>query len=132
MRLSEEEYHNLIRRVACPQKAPIISLPGPASRSKPSKYHNIITECDNIKFQSKKEAAYYRELCCRVHSGEVLYFLRQTVFHLAGGVKYLVDFAEFWADGTVHFVDVKGHKTAMYKVKKRLVEAEYPIKIEEA
>lgn len=129
MRITEEEYHNLIRRVGCPQIAPIIPLPGAANRSKPSKYHNIITECDNIKFQSKKEAAYYRELCCRVHAGEALYFLRQVPFHLKGGVKYVVDFVEFWADGTVHYVDVKGHKTAMYKVKKKLVEASFPVKI---
>jgi hypothetical protein len=99
---------------------------------KPSKYHNIITECDSIRFQSKKEAAYYRELCCRRHAGEVNFFLRQVPFHLQGGVKYVVDFVEFHTDGSVRFVDVKGHRTEMYRVKKRLVEASYPIKISEA
>ena len=99
---------------------------------KPSKYHAIMEECQGIKFQSKKEARYFRELQARVHLGAVKFFLRQVPFHLQGGVKYVVDFAEFWDDGSVHFVDVKGHKTEMYKVKKRLVEASYPVRIEEA
>lgn len=128
MRLSEEEYFRLARRVTSPV-LPILTLPLPAP--KPSKYHNVITECDGIKFQSKKEAKYYRELLCRIHAGEVRYFLRQVPFHLKGGVKYVVDFVEFWVDGSVHFVDVKGHKTEIYRVKKRLVEAEYPVRIEE-
>ncbi len=126
MKITEEQYQSILRRHACPV-LPVLSPPPP----KPSKYHNIITECDGIKFQSKKEAKYYRELCCRVHAGEVSYFLRQVPFHLQGGVKYVVDFAEFHRNGSVHFVDVKGHKNAMYLVKKRLVEAEYPIRIEE-
>jgi len=90
-----------------------------------------MTECDGIRFQSKKEAKYYRELLCRVHSGEVDYFLRQVPFHLKGGVKYVVDFMEVWVDGSIHWVDVKGHKTEMYRVKKKLTEAEYPVRIEE-
>lgn len=57
-------------------------------------------------------------------------FLRQVPLHI-GVVRYVVDFVRFDADGTVHFVDVKGHKTDMYKMKKRMVEAEYPITIEE-
>lgn len=127
MRITEQEYNTLIRRAGCPV-FPIVSPPPP----KPSKYHNVITECDGIKFQSKKEAKYYRELCARVHAGEVEYFLRQVPFHLKGGVRYVVDFMEILSDGRIRYVDVKGHKTAMYRVKKRLVEAEYPIKIIEA
>ncbi len=103
----------------------------PSTNPKPSKMHNIFEECDGIKFQSKKEAKYYRELLCRVHVGEVAYFLRQVPFHLQGGVKYLVDFMEVWVDGSIHWIDVKGHKTEMYRVKKRLTEASYPVRIEE-
>jgi len=99
---------------------------------KPSKYHSIMEECDGIKFQSKKEAKYYRELLCRVHAGEVKYFLRQVPFHLKGGVKYLVDFMEVMADGKIRYVDVKGYKTKIYEVKRKLVEAVYPVKILEA
>jgi len=98
---------------------------------KPSKYHSVITEVDSIRFQSKREARYYRELQARVHLGEVKYFLPQVPFRLQGGIKYVVDFMEVWSDGSIHFVDVKGFKTQTYKIKKRLVEASYPIKIEE-
>ena len=44
----------------------------------------------------------------------------------------MVDFVEFWKNGEVRFVDVKGMRTPMYTVKKKLVEASYPIQIIEA
>lgn len=125
MRITESEYYALIRRAGTPP-FPIMTTPPP----KPSKYHAIITEADGIRFQSKREAAYYRELCCRVHAGEVLYFLRQVPLHLNGGVKYVCDFVEFWRDGSVHYVEVKGMETATWRIKKRLVESSYPIRIE--
>jgi hypothetical protein len=95
------------------------------------KYKAVKTECDGIKFDSKKEARYYSELKLRVAAGEVVFFLRQVPFDLPGGVKYRLDFMEFRTDGTVHCIDVKGYSTAGYKAKKRQVEALYPIKIEE-
>jgi hypothetical protein len=85
---------------------------------------------DGLKFPSKKEGAYYLSLKERVKSGEVLFFLMQSPFHLPGGIKYIVDFVEFHSDGTVHFVDVKGYETDKFKLKKRLVEGTYPIEIE--
>lgn len=99
--------------------------------AKPSKFHAVLTECDGIKFQSKKEAAYFRELQARVHMGEVAYFLRQVPFDLIGGVKYRVDFMECLKDGTIRYVDVKGYRTQTYKMKRRMVEASYPVKIVE-
>jgi hypothetical protein len=51
--------------------------------------------------------------------------------HLTGGVKYVCDFLIFWADDTVTFEDVKGMRTPMYKLKKKQVEALYPIIITE-
>ena len=90
------------------------------------KYSAVRVERDGIKFASKKEARYYERLKLRVRSGEVLFFLRQTPFHLPGGVKYVCDFQEFHADGNVRFVDVKGVETAMFKAKKKQVEALYP------
>jgi hypothetical protein len=96
-----------------------------------NKFHNVITEMDNIKFQSKKEARYYSELKARVHLGEVKYFFRQIPILLPGDIRYRVDFIEFWTDGSVKYIDVKGHRTDVYKMKKKLVEATYPIIIEE-
>jgi hypothetical protein len=96
------------------------------------KFNAVRTEVDNQKFSSKKEGKYYQQLKLRQKAGEVIFFLRQCPFHLKSGIKYIVDFVEFWTDGTVHFVDVKGYsKMPVYIMKKKLVEAEYPIEIEE-
>ena len=95
------------------------------------KYNAVATELDGIRFASKKEANYYLTLKIRKKSGFVVQFLRQVPFHLPGNVVYRVDFMEFWADGTVHFVDVKGMKTKDFIMKKKLVEQLYaPIEIE--
>lgn len=96
------------------------------------KFHNIPTEVDGIIFHSKKEAQYWQDLLLARKSGELLFALRQVPFHLPGGVSYRVDFLEFWRDGDVRAVDVKGFKTRAYIDKKKLVEALYPIKIIEA
>ena len=94
------------------------------------KFHAKPTTTNNIKFASKAEAKYYRELLLRQKAGEVLFFLRQVPMHFPGGTVYRVDFQEFHADGTVHFVDVKGMETEVFKLKKREVEALYPVEIE--
>ena len=95
------------------------------------KYRAVKTTRDGIKFDSKKEAAYYEKLKLRVQSGEVVTFLRQTPFHLPAGVRYVCDFQEFHADGSVHFVNVKGFETPEFKAKKKMVEQIYaPITIE--
>jgi hypothetical protein len=95
------------------------------------KFNARRVECDGIKFPSKREAAYYQQLKTRQAAGDVVFFLRQTPLHLPGGVKYVADFVRFDADGTVHFVDTKGMKTPTYIAKKKIVEALYPITIEE-
>ena len=98
----------------------------------PKAYHKFKakqTEIDNIKFASRKEAKYYMELKLRQRAGEVLFFLRQVPFHLTGDIKYVCDFQVFLTDGTVEFVDVKGMETDMFKLKKKQVEALYPIEI---
>ncbi len=87
------------------------------------------TEVDGIRFASKKESLYYRDLLLLQKSGEIVFFLMQTPFRLPGGVIYRADFMEFWASGEVKIVDVKGHKTPEYISKKKMVEALYPIKI---
>ena len=95
------------------------------------KYHAKPTEINGIRFASKKEAKYYTELLIRRDQlKEVVFFLRQVPFHLPGNVKYVVDFQEFHADGTVHFIDVKGMKTKDFIMKKKMVEDLYPIEIE--
>ncbi len=87
------------------------------------------TNVDGIKFSSKKEANRYNILKLLQKSGDILFFLRQVPFHLPGGVKYVCDFLIFWANGDVTIEDVKGFKTEIYKAKKKMVEALYPIEI---
>ena len=95
------------------------------------KYNAVATELDGIRFDSKAESRYYSQLKIRKQAGEVVVFLMQVPFRLPGGVRYVVDFMEFHADGTVHFVDVKGMETASFKAKKKQVEEIYaPIVIE--
>lgn len=96
-----------------------------------SKYRAIKTEYNGIVFDSKKEAAYCAKLDLLKRAGKVLYYLRQVPFDLPGGVKYRADFMEVWSDGRIRFVDCKGMITPIYRMKKRQVEALYPVKIEE-
>lgn len=95
------------------------------------KFNAIRTEVDGIKFSSKSEAKRYKNLMLLQASGEVLFFLRQVPIHLPGNTKYVLDFLIFWANGDVTFEDVKGMKTPMYILKKKQVEALYPISITE-
>ena len=88
-------------------------------------------ELDGIKFASKKEAKRYQQLKMLQNSGEILFFLRQVPFHLQAGVKYVCDYLIFWTNGEVTIEDVKGIKTDMYILKKKMVEATYPITITE-
>jgi len=125
----ENALKELLARMKSGKPADNLFSPPPVSNNK---FHAIMTEVDGMKFQSKKESRYYLELKARVHLGEVKYFLRQIPILLPGGVKYVVDFVEFLTDGSVRYVDVKGCRTDVYKVKKKLVEATYPIKIIEA
>jgi dsDNA-binding SOS-regulon protein len=86
---------------------------------------------DGFRFDSKKEAKRYDDLKLLKRAGEVVFFLRQAPFHLPGNVTYRIDFVVFWSDGNVTFEDVKGVRTPQYITKKKMVEALYPIEIEE-
>lgn len=101
----------------------------PAEPAKRNKYGAQATVVDGIRFDSKREARYYEQLKLRVESGEVRFFLRQVPLHLPGGTRLVIDFLEFLADGTQRFVDVKGRETPAFKIKRREIEAIYPIRI---
>lgn len=103
-----------------------ISMPWNRPRHK---FNAIRTESDGRKFSSKREARYYEELKLRRAAGEVLFFLWQVPLHLAGGVRYVIDFLVFFVDGHCEFTEIKGFDTPMGKMKRRLAEAEYPIQI---
>jgi len=98
---------------------------------KRSKYFNVRTEVDGIKFASKAEAKRYQELKLMQEAGIIKWFIMQTPWLLPGGIKYVSDFLVFYTDGTVVVEDVKGVKTDVYKLKKKLFESSYPFTIAE-
>jgi dissimilatory sulfite reductase (desulfoviridin) alpha/beta subunit len=120
MKVTEAEFQLLKTRDV---NLSLVHQPRHKFRAKPS-------DEDGIHFASKKERAYYRVLKLRQKSGEVLFFLRQAPFHLPGNVRHVIDFIEFWADGTVHFVEIKGFDTPMGKLKRKQVMDIYPIVVE--
>lgn len=94
-----------------------------------SKFNAIKTTVDGITFHSRKESRYYETLKAFQKTGDLKFFLRQVPFHLPGGVRYIVDFVEFWGNGDVRFVDIKGYFTAISKTKIKIVESLFPVKI---
>ena len=94
-----------------------------------NKYGNIKTEVDGIKFDSKAEARRYSELKLLEKAGEISNLELQPRYDIKIGGKYIAhykaDFRYFTAEEAV-VEDVKGVKTPIYRLKKKLVEALYP------
>lgn len=107
-----------------------------------SKYYSKKVIVDGIKFDSKKEAAYYQKLKILEKTGKIKNltlqkeFLLQEKFKLNGKtrreINYRADFSYISTDDDkLHIVDVKGYRTDVYKLKKKLFEYKYGIEIEE-
>jgi hypothetical protein len=97
-------------------------------KKKKSKYKANRVEIDGVKFDSQKEADYYCELKLRLQAGEINGFCRQAEFILDGGIRYIADFIVFYKDHA-EVIDVKGFKTDVYKLKKKLFESRFNLKI---
>lgn len=95
-------------------------------KKKTHKYNAKATVIDGFRFDSKKEAARYVRNKLLLSNGEMIMQLRQTPFHLPDGVIYRLDFMEFYSDGRILFIDIKGRDTAMSKLKRGQVECLYP------
>lgn len=102
-------------------------------KKKPSKYKAVKTEYDGIKFDSKKEAARYSTLILLKTSGQIKKIELQPRFDIIVNGRfcgfYKADFRITGNNDVVTIEDVKGMKTAVYKLKKKLIEAIYGIKI---
>lgn len=100
-----------------------------------SKYRNKRTLYNGRLFASKKEAERAIELDLLVRSGIVKEWEAQPRFPMEhNGVKicsYVGDFRVIYPDGRIEIEDVKGMKTPMYNLKKKLVRAFYGIDIKE-
>ena len=103
-----------------------------------TKYRAIKTEVDGIMFDSKKEANRYVELKEKLNAGIIQDLKLQPKFDcVINGKKvctYKADFEYLLVDeigpqGQIgHYVveDVKGFKTPVYRLKKKMVEALFP------
>lgn len=98
-----------------------------------SKYSNKKTEIDGIIFHSQKEAYRYKELKLLEKAKHIYSLALQTRFMLQeafekqgehfGQITYLADFTYYEAKNKNIWIveDVKGMKTDVYKLKKKLL-----------
>lgn len=100
-----------------------------------SKYGNKETDYSGRRYDSKKEAERAAELDVLQRSGVVRNWQAQPKFHFEhNGQKictYIADFRVEYPDGRVEIEDVKGVKTGVYSIKKKLMKAFYGIEIKE-
>ena len=100
-----------------------------------NKYKNNKTVVNGHEFDSKKEARRYYKLLAMERAGEIKDLRLQPEYELIPRFKkgnktyrktvYIADF-EYVEDGMTIVEDVKGFKTPVYKLKKKLFEYKYP------
>lgn len=108
------------------------------SIKKGNKFGAKKTIIDGIKFDSKREAAYYGQLKIMKRGGLIQSFERQISFDLlAAGLdprtetypcvaKHIVDFLVTMIDGRQEVHEVKGMETAIWRLKVKIFKANYP------
>lgn len=103
-----------------------------------NKYRNTKVQYEGIKFDSIKERDYYIQLQLQMKAIQpeykVLNIELQVPYPIFINNKkictYIADFVVTYKD-RAEVIDVKGFKTQIYKLKKKLVEAIYGITIKE-
>ena len=97
-----------------------------------SKYNEIRTTIDGITFASKAEAARYQQLKLLVRAGDIEDLVLQPKFSIVINDQkictYIADF-QYYQDGKIIIEDVKGVRTPVYNLKKKLVKALHGIEI---
>lgn len=100
-----------------------------------AKYNNRKTVIDGITFDSAKEARRYGELKLLQRAGEISNLNLQSEYELTVNwqkiCKYRADFEYTTKDGRKVVEDVKGVRTPVYQLKKKLMKAVYNIEIKE-
>lgn len=121
------------------------------------KYGNTKITVDGIQFDSKREAARYRELKLLERAGVISFLQRQTKFQLIPDqhapsnaiytkgprkgqrkpgklleheCSYIADFC-YIRNGETVVEDAKGYRTEVYRIKKKLMLERYGIQIRE-
>lgn len=126
MKISKEVYNKLLNN---------------SITTKQNKYKNKKVEYDGIKFDSQKEKSWYIKYKLMEQAGEIHDLKMQVPFTLIETFKlkdktyrktiYKADFTFIDKEGKYHVIDVKGVKTDVYKLKKKLMAWKYGIEIEE-
>jgi hypothetical protein len=102
---------------------------------RPSKYGSVRTTVDDVTFDSKRESQRYLELKTLERAGEILNLELQPSYELVvNGQKigtYKADFRYIDNEGNTIVEDVKGVRTDVYKLKRKLMMAIHGIEIEE-
>lgn len=99
-----------------------------------NKYNAKKTVVDGITFDSKKEAKRYGELLLLQRAGVISNLQLQVPYILINkskygrAIKYVADFV-YYENKQIVVEDVKGIRTPVYRLKKRLFEEKYGIKI---
>jgi len=104
--------------------------------AKPHKYHARRTTVDGVKFDSEREAEYIGGLILQQRAGIIrLLEIHPSYPITVNGVLIGVYEADaryvLVETGATVVVDVKGVRTPLYRLKKKLVEAIYDIRIQE-
>lgn len=113
--------------------------------SKGSKYKNTKVAVDGITFDSKREAKRYQELKLLERAGEIAnltiqpkfplrcngrdILIRSNRYYRGRKATYYADFSYTTKEGRV-VEDVKGADTALSRLKRAIVEAEYGVRVE--
>ena len=126
MKISKEVYNKLLNN---------------SITTKQNKYKNKKVQYDEMTFDSKKEYSYYLKYKLMEQAGEIHDLKMQVPFTLIETFKlqnktyrktiYKADFTFIDKEGKYHVIDVKGIKTDVYKLKKKLMAWKYGIEIEE-
>lgn len=90
-----------------------------------------ITDVEGIHFDSKAEAEYYLVLKDRLDRGEIreLHLQPKYILQDKPRIAYKADFEVVHLDGITETIDVKGHITQAFSIKKRLFKAQYDHKL---
>lgn len=137
LRLSEEEYADMMKRRALPCVPARPSGVSVADMDKPKrqKYGNRKVTIDGMKFDSQHEAdVYFGTLLPSWKCGTYKLLARQVPFDLPGGIKYIADFLTVSMDGHVSVIDAKSvatRKNRVYINKKKQMRACWGIEIVE-
>lgn len=126
MRISNETYKKLLNN---------------SITVKQSKYKNKKAKYKNIEFDSMKEMSWYIKYELMEKSGSIKDLQRQVKFELQPSFKlngktirainYYADITYIGKDNKLHVIDIKGMRTEVYKLKKKMMAYKYNIEIEE-